>query len=71
MSRRVVALSPELVTHAHRMWFVTKSAVEVASQLEDFAPDSYNLKHLSGWFATVFGLLVKEYTLLPCVLVQG
>jgi len=57
---RVVALSPELVTHAHRMWFVTKSAVEVASQLADFAPDSYNLKPMSGWFATVFGLQVCD-----------
>jgi hypothetical protein len=64
---RLVALSPELVMHAHRMWFATKSAVEVASRFADFAPDSYNLKPMSGWFATIFGLQVKEYP----VFVQG
>jgi uncharacterized protein (DUF488 family) len=56
----VVALSPELVMHAHRMWFASKAAVESASRLAEFKAETYNVKPMSGWFATVFALQVRD-----------
>lgn len=53
---RPIILSPELVAHAHRLWFKVKSAVELATIVAGFRPTKFNSKPMSGWFAVVLAM---------------
>ena len=53
---RPLILSPELVAHAHRLWFKVKSSVELATIVAGYRPTKFNSKPMSGWFAVVLAM---------------
>ena len=53
---RPIILSPELVAHAHRLWFKLKSSVELATVVAGYRPTRFNSKPMSGWFAVVLAM---------------
>ena len=54
--QRPLILSPELVAHAHRLWFKVKSSVELATIVAGYRPTKFNSKPMSGWFAVVLAM---------------
>ena len=53
---RPLILSPDLIAHAHRLWFKMKSSVELATIVAGYRPTKFNSKPMSGWFAVVLAM---------------